>query len=198
MTYRVTLFILRILLKLFLRIEVQGQGNIPIRGAFILCSNHISYLDPPILAVGCFKRRLNFLAKEELFCNRFFGWYIRKLGAFPIKRNYSDIGAMKESIRRIRKGQPLVVFPEGGRSSDGKIGEGLPGVALLAIKTKTPIVPAFIKSTDNTLSLDSKTFKFCKTYLKFGKPLNFYENNTQDYSEVTNRIIFSIKELSNS
>ncbi|MBL7197919.1 MAG: 1-acyl-sn-glycerol-3-phosphate acyltransferase [Candidatus Omnitrophica bacterium] len=198
MIYTITVVILIVIFKLFFRIRIQGLDNIPTQGAFILASNHNSYLDPPILAVGCYrkKRKLSFLAKQELFHNRIFGWYIKKLGAFPIRRNWGDISAIKESIRRIRNGQPLVIFPEGGRSLDGKIKEGFPGIALLASKTKIPVIPAFIKGSDCVLDGGIKSLRFCRIYIKFGKPLIFYRERPQYYSEVTDRIMTSIGELS--
>ena len=202
MIYPVTVAILFVLLKLFFGIKIEGAENIPLEGAFILASNHSSYLDPPILAAGCFDynrgRRLNFLAKDELFHGKLFGWYISKLGAFPIKRTFGDIGAIRESIRRIREGKPLVVFPEGERSPDGSLQEAFPGIALLATKTNIPIVPAFIKGAEEVLSVKSKAFKPHKIAVKFGKPLFFYHKGPQAYSEATEKIMSAIKELKDS
>lgn len=199
MIYTITATFLLIIFKLFFSINIVGAENIPKEGSFILASNHTSYLDPPILAVGCFikrRRKLSFVAKEELFGNKIFAWYIKQLGAFPIKRNFGDISAIKESIRRIKKGRALVIFPEGERSDDGKIREGFPGIALLATKTKIPVIPAFIKGSSDALGEDSKFLKFCKIYLKIGKPLVFYQEGPQTYSEITDRIMSAIKELS--
>lgn len=195
MIYQITAISLFIIFKLFFRFKIEGLENIPQEGAFILACNHSSYMDPPILAAGCLRRKLNFLSKEDLFRSRIFGWYIRKLGAFPVKRNFGDIAAIKESIRRIRRGEPLVIFPEGERSPDGSIKEGFPGIALLAIKTKIPIVPAFIKGAENTLSVKSKSVKFCQIQLKFGKPLFFYGDAEHTYLEITDKIMLAIKEL---
>ena len=199
MIYTVTVAILFVLLKLFFRLKMQGTENIPSDGAFILASNHSSYLDPPILAAGCFDynrgRRLNFLAKDELFHRKLFGWYIGKLGAFPIKRSFGDIGAIRESIRRIRAGKPLVVFPEGERSPDGSLQQAFQGVALLATKTKIPIIPAYIKGAEEVLSVKSKAFRPHKIAVKFGKPLFFYQKGPQAYSEATEKIMSAIKEL---
>jgi 1-acyl-sn-glycerol-3-phosphate acyltransferase len=202
MIYKITVALLFVLCKLFFRLTIEGAGNIPRRGAFILASNHASYIDPPILAVGCFKyglgRMLNFLAKDELFENRLFGWYIRNLGAFSIKRNFGDVGAIRESIRRIRKGQPLVVFPEGERSPDGSIKEGFPGIAMLAVKTRIPVVPAYIKGAEEVLSVKNKRFKPHKIFVKYGKPLIFYDKGSQSYKDITDKIMLSIKELADS
>lgn len=200
MIYRITVSLLFIILKFFYHLRIQGVENIPKKGAFILASNHVSYFDPPILAVGCFmiRPKLNFIAKEELFCNKAFGWYIKKLGAFPIKRDFGDIGAIKESIRRIKRGEPLVIFPEGERSPNGEIKESFPGIALLSVKTKIPIIPAFIEGSNNVLSESSKKMRLCKLSLRIGKPLVFYNGGPQTYSGIADKIMSAIKDLSNN
>ena len=199
MLYLITVIVSYIILKLFFGLEVQGAENIPSKGAFILASNHLSHFDPPILGAVCYrykKRILNFLAKEELFYNKIFSWYIRKLKAFPIRRKFGDIGAIKESIRRIRNSEAIVIFPEGGRSVEGDIKEGFRGIALLAIKTKIPVIPVFIKGSDSTFGVASKSIKFSKIFLKFGEPLIFYGEGPHAYSEITTRIMSAIRELS--
>ncbi len=202
MIYTITVGILFVLLKLFFRFRMIGTENIPFKGAFLLASNHSSYLDPPILASSCYDyargRRLNFLAKDELFRSKLFGWYIGKLGAFPIKRSFGDIGAIRESIRRIREGKPLVVFPEGERSPDGSIQQAFPGVALLATKTKIPIIPAYIDGAEEVLSVKNKRFKPHRIAVKFGKPLYFHNKGPQAYAEATEKIMSAIKELKDS
>jgi 1-acyl-sn-glycerol-3-phosphate acyltransferase len=194
----ITVFFLFVILKLFFRLKIEGKENIPKVGAFILASNHISYFDPPILAASCLFGRgrcLNFIAKEELFKRKFFGWYITKLNAFPIKRKFGDIGAIRESIRRIKKGMPIVIFPEGERSPDGSVKEAFPGIALLATKTKIPIVPAFISGVEETLSVKSKSVKFNQVCVRFGKPIYFYDSEKHSYSEIVDKIMSSVKEL---
>ncbi|MDD5006055.1 MAG: lysophospholipid acyltransferase family protein [Candidatus Omnitrophica bacterium] len=198
MFYIATVNFLFIIFKLFFRFKIEGAENVPSQGAFILASNHSSYLDPPILAAACYRcgrRKLNFLAKEELFYNKWFSLLIRNLRAFPVKRGKGDIGAIKESIRKIRNGEPLLIFPEGERSPDGSIKEGFPGIALLATKTKIPIIPAFITGAENTLSVKSKAVKFCKLGVRFGRPLLFYHQGPQGYSEITDKIMSAIKDL---
>lgn len=196
MLYCITKCILFFIFNFFFRIKIQGKENIPRSGAFILASNHSSFLDPPILSVGSFRRRLNFLAKEELFFNNIFGWYIRKLGAIPLSREKTDISAIKECIKRIKRGQPIVIFPEGTRNRQGEIKEGLPGIALLAAKTNIPVIPAYIKGADCALDANLKSLRFCRIYLKFGKPLMFYRQGPQTYSDILQRIMSAIEELS--
>lgn len=195
MLYSITVKLIVFILRVFFRFEIIGKENIPSQGAFILASNHTSYFDPPILAAGCYCRRLNFLAKEELFSHRLFGWYIRQLGAFPIKREGSDISAIKEAIKRIRKGQPMVIFPEGGRSKDGTLREGLPGIALLASREHIPVVPAFISGAHTAMASGLRQPRFNKISVRFGKPLLFSPHKGTSYEAIVDSIMSAIKQL---
>lgn len=202
MIYTITVTIFFVILKLFFRLKVVGAENIPSQGAFIVASNHTSYLDAPILASGCFYynkwRKLDLLSKSELFHNKFFGWYLKQIGAFPVKRSFGDIGAIRESIRRLREGRSLGVFPEGERSPDGSLQGAFPGIGLLVTKTNTPVIPAYIKGAEEVLSVKSKAFKPHKVAVKFGKPLFFYHKGPHAYLQVTEKIMSAVKELKDS
>ena len=196
MIYFLTVRIIIFILYVFFGFKVYGKENIPRKGAFLLASNHTSHFDPPILAAGFHMKRLQFMAKEELFYGRFFGWYIRRLGAYPLRREKTDVGAIRESIRRIRKGLPIVVFPEGGRSTDGAIREGLPGIALLASKERIPIVPAFISGAVDVLKKGSRRVYFSRITLRIGTPLVFKDHERGSYEAMTQQVMEAIKELS--
>ena len=196
MIYFITVSLIIFILTFFFEFEVYGKENLPSKGAYIIASNHVSYFDPPIIAAGCYFRKLNFLAKKELFRHRLFGWYIRTLGAYPIKRKRGDISAIKESIKRLKIGNPLVVFPEGGRSKDGKLQEGLPGIAFLATKENIPIVPAFIKGAEKVLSPESKKVNLHKIRVRFGEPFFLSKKDYGSYNEMSEKIMQSIEETS--
>ncbi len=202
MIYSIVASLLYIIIKSFFSLKIQGLENIPSKGAFLLASNHSSFLDPPILGGALYGSKgikLNFLAKEELFYNKSFGWFLGKLKAFPVKRQTADIGAIKESIRRIRKGEHLVIFPEGERSPAGEIMPGSPGIALVAAKTGIPVIPVFIKDADRAWGVGSKRIRFCKITLKIGKPITFHHRQgPHTYPEITNSIMSKIKELAAS
>lgn len=132
------------LLHLCLRIHVEGKENIPQKEACLVCSNHKSVLDPPLLG-SCLPFRMGFMAKEELFRNKIFGALIRSLGAFPIKRGKSDVGALRSAMKMLENGESLVIFPEGGRSPEGHLRRGKQGAALIAAKTGVCILPVGIE-----------------------------------------------------
>ena len=139
--------IVRILLFFMFPITVTGRENVPASGGVILAINHKSNLDPVMMGVFCpYPERMTFMAKSELFKNKFFGALITKLGAFPIQRGRGDIGAMKAAFQILKKGDILMMFPEGGRVRDGKKRRAKPGVAAIATRAPAPVVPVHIKN----------------------------------------------------
>lgn len=128
---------------LFFRLRVTGREHIPTKGPLIIASNHISLLDPPLLGL-CTPRFVHFMAKEELFKNRWIARLLKYLGGFPVRRGARDRQAIRIAMSIPAQGGCLAIFPEGHRYKDGRLGPGLPGVALVAKKTDCPIVPAAI------------------------------------------------------
>lgn len=160
----------RVLVKSFyhiaFRIKIEGLENLPKDGAYVVCANHQSNLDPPLLGV-CLPIRLRFMAKEELFSNKLFGSLLKSLGAFPIKRGKSDVGALRAAMKMLASGEKVVVFPEGGRSPQGHLRKGKSGAALIAVKSGVNILP---------IGIDGKYRLFSKITVRIGKviPLEKY------------------------
>src|SRR5471030_135232 len=113
MIYYITYFLTKILSWAYFPYKAFQSRNIPRQGGFILASNHISNLDPVVLGI-CSVRRLNFMAKIELF-HGLLGFFLTNLGAFPVKRGEADFGAMKEALKRLKKGHGVLIFVEGTR-----------------------------------------------------------------------------------
>jgi len=130
--------------KIWYKIEFVGKENIPKKGGHIFASTHRSYADPVFLAIAG-RTPLSFMAKEELFQgNKFFAWLIGWLGAFPVKRGKGDTEAIDRAIEELNKGRNLIIFPEGTRSKDGKVGKIKTGVALIGAVAQATIVPTAI------------------------------------------------------
>ncbi len=155
------------LFKIFFNMRFYGCKNVPRKGPVIIASNHLSYLDPIALGVAS-PRKLNFMAKEELFKNKLFAKLISNVGAFPLEKDaLKDVSAIREAIRRLNQGKAVVIFPEGSRSSTGELQKGSAGLGLIAKKSNCPIVPAFITGTDKALPLNAK-------FIRFFRPISVY------------------------
>ncbi len=125
------------------RLQVFNRHLEPRTGSALYLSNHQSFLDPAIMSLAL-TRPMNFMARDSLFRFPVFGRWITSLKAFPVRRGVADTAAMKEGLRRLKRGGQLVVFPEGTRTRDGTIGPFLPGVALLARRAAEWVVPVTI------------------------------------------------------
>lgn len=146
MLYRFGHLLFSIYFKLFFRWQVYGRENIPEKGPFIVCSNHINWIDPVFIACSFPSRiKIHFMAKEELFQKNFLVTFVlTRLGAFPVKRDTADISAIKKFLQLLKEGQVLGLFPEGTRSKTGKLLKPMNGAALIALRSGVPIVPVAI------------------------------------------------------
>ena len=143
--YRMVQWFFSTILSVIFGLRASGRKNIPPHGPLMLVSNHLSHLD--VLVIGILlDRPLNYVARSTLF---FFplGPFIRSLGAFPIQRDGIGAQGLKETLRRLKYGGIVTLFPEGTRTSDGELGEMKSGIAMLATKAKVPILPAAIAGT---------------------------------------------------
>ncbi|MCL1999556.1 MAG: 1-acyl-sn-glycerol-3-phosphate acyltransferase [Turicibacter sp.] len=143
MMYVLVRFFLWVASKFVYRVRVTGRENIPKNGAFILCSNHIHSYDPAMLAINI-KRKLRFMAKKELFQPKLKGIFFRSLGAFPVNRGEADITSYRIAMKALSAEMGLVVFSQGTRLQELDVKGAKGGVALFAIKSKSPILPVGI------------------------------------------------------
>lgn len=142
--YKVARVLVRGILHLIYRVRIEGKENIPTEGTYVVCANHKSLMDPPLLCC-CLPFPVRFMAKEELFRNKLFGGLLRAVGAFPIKRGKSDIGALKSAIRMLENQEHVAIFPEGTRSKGDTMKRGKQGAALIAVKAGVNILPVGIE-----------------------------------------------------
>lgn len=191
-----------ILCTILFRLQVFGKNNIPRQGGFILAANHTSYLDPPLLAVAS-PRVFSFLAKEELFRLPVFGRFIRALNAFPLKTNTADVKALRWAIQELESGGAIIIFPEGGRITEGQLVKPLKGVGFLAVKANCPIVPAYIEGSSQALPLNSRLVRPRKVKVYFGQPiksrqLNSQLSDTELYQQIAQKTMEEIRRLRRS
>lgn len=154
------------------KIRAFGIENIPREGRFILAPNHVSHLDPPIISIYS-PRRPHVIAKSELFVNPILNKWFRGLGAFPIVRGKADRKAIRHAIQILETDQGMLIFPEGTRSRDGALSEAEIGLGMIAHSTKSPIVPVFVKGTEQAFSPQRPGFRLVNVEIHYGAPLLF-------------------------
>ncbi|MBX0356202.1 1-acyl-sn-glycerol-3-phosphate acyltransferase [Halobacillus sp. Nhm2S1] len=185
--YKIGKALCSIILYPMYRIKIVGKKNIPAEGPVIICSNHISNLDPPVVGITS-SRNIYFLAKEELFKNPVIGGILKKVHAFPIKRGMRDRNALRKGLDILKDGHALGLFPEGTRQKSGEIGKGLAGAGFFALRSEAAIVPCAIIGPYQ---------KFKKLKVVYGEPIDMTEYREQKASAqvVTDRIMEEIRQL---
>jgi 1-acyl-sn-glycerol-3-phosphate acyltransferase len=146
MVYYCLNFLFTFISKLSLRRKIAGKNNMPRHGACIVVANHVNLLDSPLIGISL-GRRAYFMAKADLFRSRIIGWLAEQFGAFPVARGRLNRRAGRTAVELLANGQALIIYPEGQRSLDGKLGPAYSGAALLAIRSNVPIVPVGIIGT---------------------------------------------------
>lgn len=173
--------------KLIYRMKYIGRENVPENGAYILASNHRLATDPIMLGMGV-KRQVLFMAKEELFKNKFISWFLRKLGAFPVSRGKADTGSIRHFEKALENGALMGIFIEGTRSKDGEFLPPKNGCSLIAWDTKTPVIPVCHTKIGS------------RTVFHFGKPLSledmgFEKGGAREFRNASRVIMDHIKAL---
>ena len=154
----------------FFRIRCFERDHVPAHGGALLVCNHQSFLDPMAAALGI-SRPVNFMARDSLFRKSAFGWLISSVNAFPVKRGSADLGAIRESLRRLKAGKLLLLFGEGTRSRDGRIGVLQPGMAMIARRAKVPLIPVVIDGAFEAWPRDQKLFRCHDIRVIYGEPI---------------------------
>ncbi|MFW6146250.1 MAG: lysophospholipid acyltransferase family protein [Planctomycetota bacterium] len=141
--YRLNRGLLRTWMPLVWRMRVFNRHVEPAAGGAVYMCNHQSFMDPVLMALAL-QRPMHYMARDSLFRHPLFGRLIESLNAFPVRRGTADTAALKEALRRVRRGEQVVLFPEGTRTRDGRIGRFLPGVAFVARRARATTVPVVI------------------------------------------------------
>lgn len=177
--------------KVVYHIQIIGLENVPKEGPLIFCGNHRSYIDPPLIVVTA-KRDMKFLAKEELYKNKFLAFLGWAFEAIPVKRDEKDVTAIKKSLKDLKEGKCIALFPEGTRNGIEKGEKVKDGVAFFAIRSGAKVVPCGIKGGKKEEG---------KLTITYGKPLDYskYKGNKDKevLEKVTNEIMDNIIKLSN-
>ena len=178
MLYRICKGILKPFFYFFYNVKVEGYENLPKGGPLVICANHTSAIDPIILAVAM-PYTIFSMAKAELFKNKLFGYFLTKIGVFPVKRGEADIKSIKNCLRILKENKIMGMFPEGTRNKTGEL-RAEPGVAMIAVRAQANVLPVAIISNYKL---------FNRTIVKIGQPINleqYYGQKLQneDYQNI--------------
>ena len=169
----------RLLFRLHGGYKVIGAHHIPKTGGVLICPNHVCDADPAAVA-GAIRRRGRYLGKHELFETRYLGFLLRMLGGIPVHRDTADLAAVKTSIKHLKDGQLVVIFPEGGGNPEGRLLPLQPGALLMAVQAGVPVVPCAIRNTRLVMPYGAR--KFSKSPIpvevEFGPPITILEMGT--------------------
>ena len=168
--YRGGRLLARFCFNVFGRLEIVGEENVPPRGPVILVCNHLSNNDPPLL-VASIPRPLYFIGKKELFANPIGRFTMRGFHVWPFDRSKSGVDAMRTLMGHLERDRAVVIFPEGHRSPDHTLKDGMLGVVFLALKSQAPILPVGVTGTQNFPSW-RLLFPFCRLKANIGAPFS--------------------------
>ncbi len=174
---------------IFNRVRLKGRYNVPRQGAFIVAANHLSWTDIPIIPMH-FQRKVVYMAKEEYFSGKS-AWLVRFMGSFPVKRGEGDRQALRTGEEQLKKGNILVIFPEGTRSRTRTLAKAHAGMGMIALRTGVPVVPVAIWGSENAL----KKFRAPVT-ISYGEPIVFKPKGKKitraDIDEATETVMHKI------
>jgi 1-acyl-sn-glycerol-3-phosphate acyltransferase len=168
--YKFMRMMLQIFALLMFQVRHSGKKNIPAEGSVLVVSNHQSHLDPPLVGMAC-GRHMNFVARGSLFNFGPFGRVINSLNAIPIDREGIGLSGIKESLKRLKRGEMLLIFPEGTRTPDGQIKPFRPGFTSLAVRSGAAILPVAIEGAYQCWPKSQKLPRPGKIRVHYGKPI---------------------------
>lgn len=185
--------VMRAVVRLLFSVRCEGKEQIPAFGELVLCCNHQSLWDPILLAAPC-GRQIHYMAKSELFLQHgiLFEKLLRALGAFPVKRNQADLGAVRHSLELLKAGEIVGIFPQGGCVQAGLPFASKSGAVRIAAHSGAPILPAAIRWT-------GRFGPRRRVELRFGEVIERSEfpeqNNSVDVQKLNRLLVRRINEL---
>lgn len=186
MFYHIIWGLVGLLVRAIFRLNVLGKENVPRRGGLVVVSNHVSFIDPILIRITI-GRPLFFMAKEELFKNRVAGFFLRYFGAFPVSRGAGDRKALKQSLKLLGEGQAVLIFAEGTRSRTGALRKALPGIALIATKSRAPVLPMAVMGTEQMQGFGAWILRRPRVKIIFGESLSLPQAQELDREELDQR-----------
>ena len=203
MLYWVIKAIVTPVMRIIVRVKVEGKENLPTSGPVILAANHRSFIDSLFIPLVV-KRRVTFVAKAEYFDSKKTAWFFRGVGQIPIRREGGSAseGALAAAADVLNDGGVFGIYPEGTRTRTGRLHRGHTGVARLALQCNAPIVPIGLVGTDEVQPVDRKLPRFGRTVtVRFGEPIDMQHYHHEDHDHltlraITDEVMFELQSLS--
>ena len=205
-TYFLAWSFCRVMYATIFRWRVYHPERVPLKGPVILASNHASFFDPFLVGAGV-KREINYLARDSLFRFPGLGWVLRQWNAVPVNREGGGAAGLKAIMDRLLAGGGIVLFPEGTRTSDGKLLPARSGIGLTVIKSEATVIPVRVFGTFEAYGRHMKIPRpFRRVAVKYGRPLDFTRLRAEAkscekarlkeiYQEVADQIMAEIAKL---
>ena len=201
MLYAILKPLTALVMRLFFGLRSRGTEHVPATGPVLLVANHVSHLDSPLIG-GASPRHLNFLAKAELFQVPLFGGFIRRLNAHPLRREGGDASALRAALRVLKGGGALLVFPEGTRGEEGRLGTAKPGAGMLAVLGGATVIPVYVRGSGRAWPRGRRFPRPANVTVTFGSPLpvtvSGHASRKDDYEAVSRQMMSAIAGLRDS
>ena len=165
------------------RLRVEGRENWPATGGGLVCANHQSFFDPPLVGLTC-PRRMNYLARDSLFRVPVLSQLIAFLDAIPIDREGGGLAGLKETLRRLKGEELVLIFPEGTRSRDGEVAPLKPGFIAVARRSRAPLVPVALDGAFQAWPRTARLPRLTRLAVVIGPPIGADEVETLSDDEL--------------
>ena len=180
--YRLSQLAFELMTRLLFRVEIHGRENIPAKEPYLIASNHMSYLDPPLIGMAFRHIVVNFIAKKELFGRSLVGLWSRSVQTIKMDRE-RGIEGLKEAFKRIKEGKVIAIFPEGTRVSEGGDSSVKKGIGFIVVRAKVPVVPVLIKGTGKALPKGGGMKRGARVSLHIGRPIPVSDPGIREATE---------------
>lgn len=171
-SYYIGWSLFRFVYATYFRWRVFHPERVPLTGPVILASNHLSFLDPPLVGSGL-PRGINYMARKTLFRYPGIGALLRSWNAVPVDRDGGSASGLKEILDRLKRGGAIIMFPEGTRSPNGQLQPGRSGIGLAIIKSQAPVIPVRVFGTFEAYGKGVKFPRPHRIQVKYGEPMQF-------------------------
>ena len=169
-TYSISRVIVRGIAALVFGARIEDRENYPSASGGLVCANHQSYFDPIIVGMTC-PRELCYVARDTLFRSAFLGWLMTWYNTIPIHREGLGLSAIKEILRRLKRDELVLIFPEGTRTDNGEMGPLQPGFCAIARRSKKPLIPVGIDGAYQVWPRDRKWPRRDRIAVCIGEPI---------------------------